>query len=122
MNFRSINFLQFQPIDLNRTFKKIFHQHQETDVDSEPNEEERTVKSEEAQKAPEETALPPPALQSRPTPPPPSFNYRAMAAKRKAASESLLRMRDVHRRKTEIYVKLTQQMKDLLSKVSLVRD
>uniref|UniRef100_A0A915EJ20 RRM domain-containing protein n=1 Tax=Ditylenchus dipsaci TaxID=166011 RepID=A0A915EJ20_9BILA len=47
----------------------------------------------------------------------PVYNPRAMAAKRRAEKESLMKLLELHRLKTELYTKLFEQQKDLLQKI-----
>jgi len=127
--YTQLTLTHIQPIDLNRAFHKVFSgtTNQEGAASGVEGEEKEQTPSEIVPE-PEKpvsmsTVVADAAAVTAPTRPPtaPSFNFRAVAAKRKAAAESLLRLREVHRKKAELYGKLTGQLKELLQKVQMAK-
>ncbi len=114
-----------QPTDLNRPFSKTFGaagpqptiplaQPKEEVMERKPEKPEAIVKEESA----EEQVAEVPAVPTAPAAPQrPVYNPRLIAARRQTDKESLIKLFEVQRRKTELYRKVIEQQRSLLQKI-----
>ncbi|KAI1710351.1 PWI domain-containing protein [Ditylenchus destructor] len=102
------------PTDLNRAFSKTFGAEHQPEEPTQAQEEPKPAEQKPAATEPSQPRAPA-GIQthlSRPI-----YNPRSIAAKRKSEKDSLLKMVELQKKKTEVYAKLVENQKDLAQKI-----